>query len=95
MAKTLPNVPVHDSIQFAWAGNTGSADLSDFHRSPCGLAGRLYADACDCGFYVVSGRTGNRMLFSEERVERDGDRDIVAWHYVNADGTIRITVFND
>ena len=93
MAKTLPNVPVHNGLQFAWAGNHGTGELSDFN--PATLAGRLYADACDCGFYVVSGRTGTKMLFTEERVERDGDGETVAWHYVNEAGTIRITVVND
>jgi hypothetical protein len=93
MSSTLPNIPVHDGLQFAWSGNFGVAEVSSF--TPSTLASRLYADACDVGFYVVSGRTGNRMLFSEERVERDAEGETVAWHYVNETGTIRITVFND
>lgn len=91
MPKTLPNVPVHHSAKFAWAGNTGVADLSDF--VPADLAGRLYADACDVGFFVVSARSGNKVLFTEKDVERRGE-EIVAYHYMAENGVV-ITIFND
>jgi hypothetical protein len=93
MTKTLASVPVHNGTRFAWSGNDGFADVSSF--DPSTLAGRLYADACDVGFYVLSERSGNRMLFTEEKVERDAEGETVAWHYVNEAGTIRITVHND
>lgn len=64
MAKTLPSVPVHDGNLFNWTGKCGVADLSDFNSA--GLAGRLYGDACDCGFYVSS-PSGRKVLFSEAR----------------------------
>lgn len=91
MAKLLPSVPVHDGGKFHWSGNEGTADLSDF--VPANLAGRLYADACDVGFYVVSQRTGRKVLFTESDVERR-EGELVAYHY-EADGGLHITVFND
>jgi len=95
MAKTLPSVPVHDGNAFNWTGKCGVADASDF-KGGGDLAGRLYADAADCGFYVSS-PSGRKVLFSEAKAEwREGE--IVAWHYETSDpdaAGVRIIVFND
>lgn len=89
MAKTLPNVPVHMWAQFTWSGPKGSAEVSDFN--PATLAGRLYGDACDVGFFVQGMR--RKMLFVEASVERV-ENEVVAYHYESAEG-FKITVFND
>lgn len=91
MANTLPNVPVHAGSKFLWSGRLGAAEVSDFNAAT--LAGRLYADACDVGFYVESPRTGKRVLFSEEDVERR-EGEIVSWRYSSEEG-FRIIVWND
>jgi hypothetical protein len=89
MAKTLPNVPVHNGSKFSWCGPNGSAELSDFN--PVTLASRLYGDACDVGFYVQGNR--HRVLFHEVLVERR-EGEVVAYHYESEEG-FRITVYND
>lgn len=92
MARTLSNVPVHSGSKFTWSGKTGSAELSDFN--PATLAGRLYGDACDVGFYVQSHKSGEKVLFSEERIDRDAEGEILRWHYTASNGC-SIVVFND
>lgn len=90
MARTLPNVPVHSYTSFTWAGSVGTAEVSDFNAA--NLAGRLYADACDVGFFVQGNR--RKVLFSEASVERNGEGEIVAWCYESSEG-FKIRVFND
>lgn len=90
MARTLLNVPVHPYSKFTWAGPNATAEVSDFN--PANLAGRLYADACDVGFYVQGNR--RKMLFTEASVERNGENEVVAWCYESAEG-FKIKVFND
>lgn len=75
------------------------ADLCAGH-----VFGRVYPDACDEGFGLVSHRTGHTMYFAVDRVERDREGDIVAWHLVptaqskrahpRAAG-LKVTVYND
>jgi len=88
---TLPNVPVHDGRKFTWNGKVGSAEVSDFN--PATLAGRLFGDACDVGFYVVSPRTGRKVLFFEVGVDRR-DGEVTSYRYESNDG-FRVIVFND
>lgn len=93
MATTLRDVPVHQGSMFVWTGKHGAADISDF-RSP--VSGRLYADACDVGFYVVSGRTGDRVLFTQiGGPGEDNDGEAMSYEYESPGGGIRITIFND
>ena len=90
--RTNPNLPVHDGRAFAWEAGTGYAEVSDF-PSAGNLAGRVYADSCDVGFYVRSHKTGVRKLFIEEGVRRL-DGDVISWIYKSEDG-FTIEVFND
>ena len=46
-------------------------------------------------FYIRSARTGVSLLFLFERVEVDGEGDVVAWHYFVPAGGLRAVVFND
>jgi hypothetical protein len=90
MARTLPNVPVHAYAKFTWAGPNGSAEVSDFN--PATLAGRLYGDAVDVGFFVQGNR--RKMLFSEASVDRDAEGEVTAWNYESPEG-FKIKIFND
>lgn len=93
MATTLRSVPVHDGSKFNWTGKHGCADMSDFMPGP--LTGRLYGDACDVGFYVSSGRTGRKVLFTmTEGPGEDNDGEVTSLQFASAEG-FRITVFND
>lgn len=86
--------------RFRWEGKKGYAEASQFFR-PGGFGFRIYADACDEGFYVRSPRTGKLMLFLFERLERapghpEEPGEIHAAHYQSVDDPqITITLFND
>lgn len=42
--------------------------------------GRVYDDACDVGFIMVSHHTGNSILFVQDGVDMNGD-DVAGWRY--------------
>lgn len=64
--------------------------MSDFGKSR--ICGRVYEDACDVGFNVVSPRTGVTMLFIFATCE-EKDGDLLADIYKSGDFTI--TLLND
>jgi hypothetical protein len=67
-----------------------AAELSDMN----GL-GRVYDDACDVGFTMVSARTGRQVVFVLAEEKRDGEGDTLLWEYRSIDGEFTATVFND
>jgi hypothetical protein len=91
-------VPEHKASQFAWKGTTGCAEVSELTDGGShGFEGRIYADACDIGFTVVSDRTGRRITFALVSTERDADNDVAMWKYrgIGRDSDFVIIVFND
>lgn len=42
--------------------------------------GRVYDDACDVGFILVSHKTGDAILFVQDGVDMNGD-EIAGWRY--------------
>lgn len=80
------------------ARNEFVAEMSDLEANGVQF-GRVYDDACDEGLTLVSHKTGTRVVFAVDGVERDAEGDIVAWTLRPADprkwgcGTVRI--FND
>jgi hypothetical protein len=76
------SLPVRNAGQFTWTGSHGVVEASDFGRY-VKLDSRVYDDACDEGFDLLSVRTGVVLLMTLEREERDADDDVVAWHYVS------------
>ena len=94
------DIPVYSSDQFTWKNGRGVTDASDLlgplNRPGGGYSvwagARLWKDACDMGFYVVSARTGVKMLFTYVHDEDGYDGEIQV--YVN-DENHRITVIND
>lgn len=53
------------------------AEISDLGR---GFAfGRVYDDACDEGLTLVSHRTGRTAPYAVDRVDRDGDGELMGW----------------
>lgn len=42
--------------------------------------GRVYDDACDVGFIIVSERTGSQVLFVLDKEDMNGD-DVAGWNY--------------
>jgi hypothetical protein len=78
-------IPVYSSDRFTWKGKQGCADASDFGNAP--VAEQVYDDACDVGFYVVSAKTGVRMLFTFANDK--------AGTWVFSSGDFTILIFND
>jgi len=63
---------------------------------------RIYDDACDIGFYLVSEKTGKKILFCEVGPTRDEDDDLVSFNfsahcYENPEHCmdLKLIVFND
>jgi hypothetical protein len=65
---------------------------------------RVYPDACDVGFTMVSDKTGKQVVFVEEDEVRDVDNDILYWLFVPTENSIRqnpelvgvtVLLFND
>ena len=63
MYKVSPSCPVHRGNMFTWNGDAGVVDASDLGPFGHRWYDRVYDDACDLGFVVVSHRTGARVLF--------------------------------
>lgn len=61
------------------------------------LFGRIYDDACDTGFIMVSEKTGKEehMCLYETQTDRDGD--VCGWVFlpVNPKLDFKVLVFND
>lgn len=68
---------------------------SDFgslkERGTVFIGSRCYDDACDLGFYVVSARTGVKMLFTYVHDEDGYDGEF----QVYSSGDIKVVVVND
>jgi hypothetical protein len=90
--KTL-DIPVHDGAQFTWNKKTGFSEESTLGGP---IAKRVYADACDVGFYVQSHKTNRKMLFTFLAEDKSVDGELLATKWQSADDpSINITVFND
>jgi hypothetical protein len=89
------NIPTYSSDMFTWNKNRAVADASDFgslkERGTNWIGSRLYDDACDIGFYVVSAKTGVKMLFTYVHDEDGYDGEL----QVYSSGDYKITIFND
>ena len=94
MKNTLPNVLVYDGSLFTWKREgAGIADVSDLSSGVPWA--RVFKDAADVGFYVVSHKTGAKKLFTLNQVVREEESEIIAWVFLSEDEAVRLTVFND
>jgi hypothetical protein len=92
-----------NSKAFTYAKEQDSfvAEASDF--GPCDDTtvpapfDRLYDDACDCGFVMVSERTGKKVVFALDETARDDEGEIKGWRFKPVTRGIKSTVviFND
>ena len=85
-------VPCFSSDCFSWENKHGVTFASGLGKS---FAGRIYVDACDRGFLVRSERTGNSKLFFLCNILKDAQGDITEFCFEDAEGGIKISVFND
>jgi hypothetical protein len=91
----LTSTPISSS-RFSFSGNTFSAEASDFGRAF--KLDRVYDDACDEGFSIVSAKTGNIAVFALYNHEKDAEGDLVKWIFkcVTPGLThLKAVIFND
>jgi hypothetical protein len=67
---------------FSFKGNLFTAEESTLRKGGPRIPhdGRVYDDACDTGFIMVSHITGDAILFINEGHDLNGD-EIAGWHY--------------
>jgi hypothetical protein len=91
--------PIHTSrLNYNAAERTFSEEASTI-----GAPGRVYDDACDVGYTLVSARTGREVVFAETFTRYDNEGDIVYWVYepepyqrrLGELAGVRLIVFND
>lgn len=85
------------SERFEYSGKLACflADVSDLGSDF--KTGRVYDDACDEGFTIISARTGKEVVFALDQVDKDED-DILAWRFKCAIPEfkhITAVIFND
>lgn len=92
-------------FQYNAATHTFTAEASELdHASEDGnWIGRIYPDSADAGFAMVSGKTGEHVVFCEKEIQRQFG-DIVSWDFEPTPESIRkfphlkgckVIVFND
>jgi hypothetical protein len=84
------------SSRFSFKGNTFSTEASDLGRSF--ELDRVYDDALDLGFSIVSAKTGKIAVFAFYNHEKDGEGDLVSWIFrcVTPGLThLKAVIFND
>jgi len=85
-----------DAGIFTWEGNHGTADASDLDYGRfIIIATQLFDDACDVGFFLVSPRTGQKVLFTFLSEETDRHGEVQWWTYQSWDMKYTVQIFND
>ncbi|CAB4143103.1 hypothetical protein UFOVP435_61 [uncultured Caudovirales phage] len=95
----------YSSSQFSidYESCTATAEASDLGAVSTPPFSRIYDDACDAGFIMVSDKTGFVSVFELSWVEKDAD-DILAWHFAPSMQSVKVqpalsrwkvTIFND
>lgn len=91
----LKPTPISSSM-FTFKNNTFVAEASDFGRNL--RLGRVYDDACDEGFTIISEKTGKGAVFAFYSHEEDGEGDLVSYIFkcVTPGLThLKAVIFND
>ena len=90
----------YNGDQFTWNGIIGVVDASELcDGGNLEVDARVYDDACDTGFWVVSHKTARKILFTFycDSIDRDGDLRYALYKAaVPVNGLdISIRVYND
>jgi hypothetical protein len=88
-----PN-PIHSS-NFLFSKDTFIAEASDLQNKFA--LGRVYDDACDEGFTIISAKTGKEAVFALAMVKSDGI-DLLSWNFVCVTPSLehlKAVIFND
>lgn len=90
------NIPELNSNLFDYNGD--GVFLAEASELPSNFIARVYDDACDVGFEMVSAKTGNKALFLLDDIVEDAEGDLLCWNLVCADkklGDLKAVIFND
>lgn len=92
----LNTVPIHDIQLFTWCkrGNVWSASCERSDLGHASMAGRVYDDACDVGFFIHNPETKRSVLFTLSAQVPTKDSEIESWIFRSRCGT-EVTVYND
>jgi hypothetical protein len=79
---SLLSTPEYSTRRFTWSAETRtfSAEASDFTNAAGPTLGRVYDDACDEGFTLISQWTNQRMPLRLREIIRE-DGDVLGWIY--------------
>lgn len=93
----LKPAPVSSS-DFIFKNNKFIGEMSEIGRQ-FKYFGRVYDDACDIGFTIISAKTGKHAVFAlEKEVGDENDHEIMAWEFrCVTPGLTNLTavIFND
>lgn len=75
------SLPVLSTKDFTWNPKTKvfSAEASDFGQRK--IAGRVFDDAMDVGFVLVSERTGTEVIFAQSGTDRDDEGELLGTYF--------------
>lgn len=84
------------SKRFTFTENTFVTEASDIR--PHYPFDRVYDDAADVGFSIVSAKTGNSVVFRHKHTHQDSEGDIVKWEFECVSPNwkhLKAEIFND
>lgn len=84
----------HSTNKFSWhkSSRVFSAEISTVCgplRARVEPFGQIYDDACDEGFYLVSHKTGKKVLFYIDSTDISFDGEITGWRLKPVDKALR------
>jgi hypothetical protein len=88
----------YSSKYFTWSNHYVSTFMTDLPDQGHGIKSRVFEDACDEGFEVVSTKTGRivRFIFVTESLDREGE--LRGWLFRGWDPEVKnftLIVYND
>lgn len=82
MAK-MKNIPEVSTNNFTYTKELRSFTMFCDEASSVLRTSRIYDDACDEGFYLVSEKTGQKILFVGGYPCRNSENEITHWEYTS------------
>lgn len=87
-------IPIYDGNKFSYDSSTKTFTSEISTLNPCGqLHKRIWHDSCDVGFFILSPKTGKKMLFIWYNHIQDRDGEFQGHKYQSKCGLYHIMVF--
>ena len=90
----LKPVPI-SSTKFLFRKNTFIGEASELKDLKLG---RVYDDACDMGFTIISEKTGKGVVFAQTEDTLDAEGDLLSINFVSVTPGLthlKVVIFND